>query len=141
MDTDCVFCGIVAGTIPSTTVYQDDQVQAFMDINPSSQGHLLVIPKRHHRDLLDTPEQTWAAVSTAGQRLARAAVDALGADGVNLINSCGAAAWQDVFHVHLHVVPRYGDQTKDRLQRPWKPVPGDLDAIAATGARLRNQLS
>lgn len=140
MESDCVFCGIVAGAIPSTKVYEDDQTLAFMDINPSAEGHLLVIPKQHHRDLLDTPAEALAAMTVVAQRLARAAVDGLGADGVNLINSCGAAAWQDVFHVHLHVVPRYLDLAKDRLQRPWEPEPGDLDAIAAIAQQVRDKL-
>lgn len=137
MADPCLFCGIVAGTIPSVTVAQDESTVAFMDINPASDGHLLVIPKRHSTDLLDIPADDLTAVTLAARRIAAAAVRELGADGVNLLNCCGARAWQSVFHFHLHVIPRYSDPAKDRLTLPWQPdVPGNRDAIAALGGRL-----
>ena len=86
------------------------------------------------RDLLEIDPGDLAAVAQAGQRLARAAKAALGADGVNLINSGGAVAWQTVFHFHLHVIPRYED---DPLRLPWVPAPGDPDEIRATGEQLK----
>lgn len=110
---------------------------AFMDINPGSDGHILVIPKRHSKDLFQIPVQDLTAVTLAAQRIAKAAVTEFGADGVNLLNCCGADAWQTVFHFHLHVIPRYVDKTKDRLVLPWQPgTPGDMEAIAALGGRL-----
>ena len=137
MIDQCLFCGIVAGNIPSVTVAEDDTTYAFMDINPASDGHLLVVPKRHSRDLLDIPAEDLSAVTLAAQRIAKAAIREFGADGVNLLNCCGADAWQTVFHFHLHVIPRYVDKTKDRLVPPWRPgTPGDMDAIAALGGRL-----
>jgi len=132
--SDCPFCGIVAGTIPSTKVYEDDRTLAFMDISPASDGHLLVVPKAHAKNLLEIPTDDLAAVVQTGQRMARRIVETLDADGVNLINSCGEAAWQTVFHFHLHVIPRYAG--RDGLTLPWVPTPGDADAIQATGARL-----
>ena len=77
-----------------------------------------------------------SAVTLAAQRIAKAAVAEFGADGVNLLNCCGADAWQTVFHFHMHVIPRYADGSKDRLTLPWSPEPGDKDAIAARGERL-----
>ena len=137
MSDQCLFCGIVAGDIPSVRVAEDDTTYAFMDINPASDGHLLVVPKRHSRDLFDIQADDLTAVTLAAQRIAKAAVGELGADGVNLLNCCGAEAWQTVFHFHLHVVPRYVDEAKDRLVRPWEPgTSGDTDAIAARGDRL-----
>ncbi|MBF6331848.1 HIT family protein [Nocardia transvalensis] len=137
MSDQCVFCGIVAGNVPSVKVAEDDTTYAFMDINPGSDGHLLVVPKRHSRDLLDIQADDLAAVTLTAQRVAKAAVKELGADGVNLLNCCGADAWQTVFHFHLHVIPRYVDKTKDRLVLPWQPgIRGDMDAIAALGNRL-----
>jgi histidine triad (HIT) family protein len=133
-DPDCLFCKIVAGELPATIVAEDERTVAFMDINPGTRGHLLVVPREHATDLLDIGPEDLAAVGQAGQRMARRVKDRLGADGVNLINSCGAAAWQTVFHFHLHVIPRYED---DPLRLPWVPAPGDLDEIAATGAELR----
>ncbi|MGQ0482933.1 MAG: HIT family protein [Pseudonocardia sp.] len=137
MSDSCLFCGIVAGAIPSVKVAEDAATYTFMDINPASDGHLLVVPRRHSRDLLDIPADDLTAVTLAAQRIARTAVGEFGADGVNLLNCCGADAWQSVFHFHLHVIPRYVDKTRDRLGLPWKPgVPGDKDVISALGGRL-----
>jgi histidine triad (HIT) family protein len=105
-----------------------------MDISPATRGHALVVPRRHATDLLEADAEDLAAVAVAAQRLAARAVDRLGADGVNLINSCGRAAWQTVFHLHMHVIPRYAD---DPLKLPWVPSPGDADEIAATAELLR----
>ncbi|TWE11840.1 HIT family protein [Rudaeicoccus suwonensis] len=133
-EADCLFCKIIAGEIPAERVDEDADTIAFMDINPGSTGHALVIPKKHARDLLEIDDDSLSAVAVAAKRLAGRAVDRLGAEGVNLLNCCGPVAWQTVFHFHMHVVPRYTD---DSLQLPWRPVAGDPDAIAATAAALR----
>ena len=133
-DPDCLFCKIVAGEIPSTRVDEDDRTVAFMDINPATRGHALVIPREHYRDLQDVPADELAATVVAAQRLAGRVRDRLDADGINLLNSCGAAAWQTVFHFHVHVIPRYDD---DPLRLPWRPHPGDADEIAAAGELLK----
>src|SRR5687768_14134944 len=134
MANDCLFCKIVAGELPSTRVDEDERTVAFMDIAPATRGHALVIPREHHRDLLDVPPEDLAATMAAARRLAERAVERRGADGVNLLNSCGRAAWQTVFHFHVHVIPRYDD---DPLRLPWTPGPGDEDEIAAAGVSLR----
>ena len=133
-DPDCLFCKIVAGELPAQRVDEDEHTVAFMDIAPATRGHALVIPRRHAADLLAIDPADLAATAQAAQRLARRAVPALGADGVNLINSCGADAWQTVFHFHIHVIPRYQG---DPLKLPWVPGPGDGDEIAATAELLR----
>lgn len=133
-DPDCLFCKIVAGELPATVIDEDEQTIAFMDINPATRGHALVVPREHAADLLEIEPSQLAAVSAAAQRLALRAKQRLGADGVNVINSCGAAAWQTVFHFHLHVIPRYAD---DPLRLPWQPAPGDAEEIAAAAAELR----
>lgn len=132
-DPDCLFCKIVAGELPATIVDQDDRTISFMDINPATKGHALVIPREHASDLLAVGEDDLGACMAAAQRLAKKAQDRLGADGVNLLNSCGAAAWQTVFHFHVHVVPRYDD---DPLELPWTPKPGDEEEIKAAAAEL-----
>lgn len=137
-DPDCLFCKIVAGDIPSTRVYEDERTIAFMDINPATRGHALVVPRTHARDLLEIEPGDLAAVAHAGQRLARTAKSVLEADGINLLNSCGADAWQTVFHFHLHVIPRYEG---DPLRLPWIPGPGDMDNIQATGQQLKERYS
>ena len=132
-DPDCLFCRIVAGELPATVIHQDDRTVAFMDINPATRGHALVVPRTHVEDLRAIGEDDLAAVARTAQRIAGRARDALGADGVNLLNSMGPAAWQTVFHFHLHVIPRYEG---DPLRLPWIPGPGDPDEIAAAGAAL-----
>lgn len=134
-DTNCLFCKIVAGEVPSTKIAEDELTVAFMDINPASFGHALVIPRAHAIDLHDISPRDLAACSAMAQRIAGRAVAALKADGVNLLNCAGADAWQTVFHFHLHVIPRYRDDpARDALRLPWKPTPGDRDTIAAAAA-------
>jgi histidine triad (HIT) family protein len=131
--SDSLFCKIVAGEIPSTRVREDERTVAFMDINPATRGHLLVVPRAHATDLLEIPQEDLAACMAAAQELAGRQRERLGAVGINLLNSCGAAAWQTVFHFHVHVIPRYDD---DPLRLPWRPAPGDADAIREAAARL-----
>ena len=135
MPDDCIFCAIVSGRIPATKVDEDDRVIAFMDINPATRGHTLVIPRVHAENVLEIDEEDLAACARMGQKIARRAVRGLGADGVNLLNSCGEHAWQTVFHFHLHVIPRYA---ADPLQLPWIPHSGDSEDIAAAAAVLRS---
>ncbi|MGB5110622.1 MAG: HIT family protein [Mycobacterium sp.] len=103
----CVFCAIAAGDAPAIRVYEDEDLLAILDIRPFTRGHTLVLPKRHVVDLTDTAQETVAAMATLGQRIARAArISGLHADGNNIVINDGKAAFQSVFHVHLHVVPR-----------------------------------
>ena len=132
-DPDCLFCKIVAGEVPSTIVAQDERTVAFMDINPATRGHVLVVPRAHSRDLHDIDVADLAAVAATAQRVAARALERLHADGVNLLNASGPAAWQTVFHFHVHVIPRYEG---DPLRLPWDPAPGDSEEIAAAGALL-----
>lgn len=133
-DPDCIFCKIVAGELPATIVDEDERTIAFMDIRPATRGHALVIPREHATDLLSIGLEDLDACMRGAQRLAHRLKEVLGADGINILNSCGAAAWQTVFHFHLHVVPRYEG---DPLELPWIPKEGDMDEIKATGAELR----
>jgi histidine triad (HIT) family protein len=130
---DCLFCRIVAGELPATVIHHDERTVAFMDINPATRGHALVVPRTHVPDLHAVGEDDLAAVARTARRVAGRAREALGADGVNLLNSTGQAAWQTVFHFHVHVIPRYQG---DPLRLPWVPGPGDPDEIAAAGAAL-----
>ncbi len=132
-DPDCLFCKIVAGEVPAQLVDDDERTVTFMDINPATRGHALVVPRAHARDLLEVEPEELAATVLSAQRIARRMKERLSADGVNLLNSCGAPAWQTVFHFHVHVIPRY---TGDPLRLPWTPQSGDPDAIAAAAARL-----
>jgi histidine triad (HIT) family protein len=130
---DCIFCRIIAGQLPSIRIHEDEAVVVIMDINPATRGHALVIPRRHARNLLEITPEDLSATVLAAQQLARRVTERLGAEGVNLINSCGSVAWQTVFHFHIHVIPRYSD---DPMKLPWTPAPGDMDAIAAVAQEL-----
>jgi histidine triad (HIT) family protein len=132
-DSDCLFCKIAAGEIPATIVAEGERTVAFMDINPATRGHVLVIPRAHARDVHEIDTEDLKAVAAAAQTVAGLAIERLGADGVNLLNSNGSAAWQTVFHFHMHVIPRYAN---DPLRLPWSPAQGDIDDIAAAGAQL-----
>jgi histidine triad (HIT) family protein len=131
---DCIFCKIVAGEVPAEVVQEDEQTIAFMDINPWTRGHALVIPRSHSKDLLEVSDEDLAHTASAAGRLAARMRERLGADGVNLLNATGAAAWQTVFHFHLHVIPRYED---DPLQLPTRPQEADKEELAAVAKELR----
>lgn len=133
-EPDCIFCQIVAGELPAQVIDEDERTLSFMDISPATRGHALVIPRRHARNLLEIEPEELAATVQAAQRLAQRVSERLGADGVNLLNSCGSAGWQTVFHFHIHVIPRYEG---DPLRLPWRPVQGDMEEIARAADELR----
>jgi histidine triad (HIT) family protein len=113
----CIFCAIIEGRAPAEVVFEDEETLAFMDINPANPGHTLVIPKRHVRNIYDLDEQTAAAVMRTAVRVAQAIRRALQPDGMNLVQSNERAGGQDIFHFHMHLIPRwYGDGL--RLARP-----------------------
>lgn len=126
-----IFARIVSGEIPSAKVYEDDHTYAFLDINPASRGHTLVICKEERAGLLDLPPELAAAVARTTQLVARALVDALAPDGFNIVQNNGAAAGQVVFHYHVHIIPRWEG---DRALAHWKPgsaAPDELRDLAA----------
>ena len=137
MATDCVFCKIRDGELPSMRVYEDDHTLAIMDINPLNAGHCLVITKAHAPTLWDAkPEDLQAAIATA-QKVAVALKTAVKPDGLNMLQANGAAAFQSVFHYHLHLIPRWNNDGKGF---DWALVPGDRAQIQAIGERLREAI-
>jgi histidine triad (HIT) family protein len=131
---DCIFCKILAGELPAQKVQEDERTVAFLDINPWTRGHAVVIPRRHSGDLFEIPDEDLADVAAAAKRLAARMRDTLGCDGINLLNSCGRAAWQTIFHFHLHVIPRYEG---DPLELPTRPTQAEPEELAAVAAELR----
>lgn len=107
MSSHCVFCSIVKGEIPATKVYEDDDVLAFMDIGPVVKGHTLVIPKSHHNPITETPVPVLQKLIAIVQRVARAQLQGLDADGINVSQANGQTAGQVVPHIHFHVIPRF----------------------------------
>ena len=134
---DCIFCAIVEGAIPATIVYEEDQILAFMDINPANSGHLLVIPKRHYRNIFDINVEMAGKIMQVGALLARAIKTALNPDGLNLLQSSESAAFQTVFHFHLHLIPRWED---DSLVLPWQPQQGDMNQIVEVANKIRQHI-
>jgi histidine triad (HIT) family protein len=133
-EADCIFCAIAAGDAPAEIVDSDEYTVAFMDINPATRGHALVIPRTHSADLMEIDDEDLERTNLAARRLARRMDQALAPAGFNVINACRSAAWQTVFHFHLHVIPRYED---DPLKLPWIPRGADMAAIARVAAEIR----
>jgi len=135
--TDCVFCKIRDGKIPSMKIYEDQATMAFMDINPLNTGHCLVVTKNHAATIWDAETADLQAAIATARRVALALRETVKPDGLNMLQANGAAAFQSVPHFHLHLIPRF---TGDGKGFDWKPVPGDPAAITATGERLRAAL-
>jgi diadenosine tetraphosphate (Ap4A) HIT family hydrolase len=131
--SDCIFCAIATGQAPASAVYEDDLALAFLDIQPVNPGHLLIIPKRHAAQLADLDEQTGAHLFCVAMRLAQALRrSGVRCEGVNLFLADGEAAFQEVFHIHLHVLPRFtGDPFKIDADWSIQPARDELDALAA----------
>ena len=136
-DPDCVFCKIVAGTIPCIKLYEDDETLSFMDINPVHDGHCLVISKSHHPTIFDLPPEGFAVAARVATRVAKAVQAALAPDGLNLVQSNGPGAAQSVRHFHLHILPR---RMRDGLLMNWPLNPGDRARIAEIAERIRAHL-
>jgi histidine triad (HIT) family protein len=129
-DPSCIFCDIVAGDAPADCVFEDDLTLAFMDVSPTSDGHVLVIPKRHQPDVFALEEPETDAVWHSTLRVARAVRDALAPDGMNLHQSNGRVANQHIMHFHLHVIPRYvtgGTGSRSRITETADRIRGALD--------------
>jgi len=134
MASDCIFCAIVEKRAPSETIYEDEHVIAFMDINPATDGHALVIPRAHVRDIWEIDQEEAAATMRAAVTVAEMIRSSLSPEGINMLHSTGAVAFQSVFHFHLHLVPR---RRGDGIRLPWIPTPGDPERIAEVAALLR----
>lgn len=133
---NCIFCGIARGDIPSEVVYEDESTYAFLDNKPVNKGHTLVVPKQHVRNMLDATPDMHAAVYSTAQKVARAQREALGADGVNISNNNEPAAGQEVFHYHVHVIPRFEG---DGLSH-WPKVEYGEGETSEFGAKLTRAL-
>ena len=132
--SDCVFCKIRDGQIPSVKVFEDDKTFCIMDINPLNPGHCLVITKVHAANLFESKSADLEAAIGTARRVARAIKRALAPDGLNMLQANGAAAFQSVPHFHLHLIPRW---TNDGKGFDWTPVPGDREQTARIGETLR----
>jgi histidine triad (HIT) family protein len=131
---NCIFCAIASGEGTAEIVASDEHTVAFLDINPATRGHSLVIPRNHAESLFQVDEDDLLATMAAARRLAQRMRETIEPDGINILNSTGRAAWQSVFHFHLHVIPRYVD---DPLTLPWVPGPADPGELSRVAEELR----
>ncbi|MBI3573605.1 HIT family protein [Candidatus Kaiserbacteria bacterium] len=133
----CIFCKIAKGEIPSTKVYEDDRTLAFLDIRPVNPGHTLIIPKAHYRNILDIPEEAFLDVARTIKKVAPAVKAGSGAEGVNVSSSHEPSAGQEVFHLHFHIIPRFGG---DGLKHWPKSSYAEGEATAAA-EKIKKALS
>ena len=136
---DCIFCKIINGEIPAVKVLDEEPVLAFMDINPASRGHMLVIPKRHAESIFEISEGDLAIVIKEVKRCARAVKEALKAEGVTVLQLNGRASGQVVPHLHIHIMPRW--ENDGLTVSSWEMKPGDMEEIKDIAQRVKEHLS
>ena len=135
---DCIFCKIAAGEIPSATVYEDDDFRAILDLGPAAKGHTLVIPKSHSDNLLSVEPDTAAKALKVISKPANAIKEALGCDGINVVQNNGEAAGQTVMHLHFHIIPRYKN---DSVNIGWQPMKPSNEELAATADLIKEKMN
>lgn len=135
---DCIFCKIAAGEITSATVYEDDDFRAILDLGPAAKGHTLVIPKSHSDNLLSVEPDTAAKALKVISKTANAIKEALGCDGINVVQNNGEAAGQTVMHLHFHIIPRYKN---DSVNIGWQPMKPSNEELAATAALIKEKMN
>ncbi len=133
-DPNCIFCKVIAGEIPSQVIDSDARTVTVMDINPATRGHVVVVTRAHAENLLELGDDDLLAAMQAVRRVTGLLKEKLHPAGFNILHNIGRAAWQSIFHFHVHVIPRYED---DPLQLPWLPEPADPDELARVADRIR----
>ncbi len=130
-DTNCIFCKIANGEIPSKTLYEDDKFRVILDLGPASKGHALILPKEHYADLYELPEETAGEVMKLAKKMAAQMTQRLGCEGFNLVQNNGELAGQTVFHFHMHLLPRYRDDGQKIGWKPQEATQEELETIRA----------
>jgi len=130
-DTNCIFCKIANGEIPSKTLYEDDKFRVILDLGPASKGHALILPKEHYADLYELPEETAGEVMKLAKKMAAQMMQRLGCEGFNLVQNNGELAGQTVFHFHMHLIPRYRDDGQKIGWKPQEATQEELETIRA----------
>ena len=131
-DSNCIFCKIANGEIPSTSIYEDDTFKVILDLGPATKGHALILPKDHAADLFELPEDTAEKAMALAKKLGKQMVENLKADGLNLVQNNGEAAGQTVKHFHLHLIPRYKDDGQHILWNPGEISKEEMEEIKNT---------
>lgn len=128
-DNNCIFCKIIAGEIPSTTIYEDDDFKVILDINPATRGHAIILPKNHAKDLFELPDEDAEKIFKVAKKCGAAMMEVLSCDGFNVLQNNGEIAGQTVFHLHIHLIPRYADDNL-RIQLQSGTLPEDAAQLA-----------
>lgn len=128
-DTNCIFCKIANGEIPSKTLYEDENFRVILDLGPATKGHALILPKSHYANLYELPEEIAGEVMKLAKTMAAQLTEKLHCDGLNLVQNNGEKAGQTVFHFHMHLIPRYKADTQKIGWVPEKPLPEELEEI------------
>ncbi|HHH8366444.1 TPA: HIT family protein [Streptococcus pyogenes] len=136
---NCIFCSIIQGDIPSSKVYEDEQVLAFLDISQTTKGHTLVIPKQHVRNLLEMTAETASHLFARIPKITRAIQSATGATAMNIINNNEALAGQTVFHAHVHLVPRYNEE--DGISIQYTTHESDFPVLEKLARQINQEVS
>jgi len=131
--SDCIFCKVVNQELPSYTIYEDDEVKAFLDINPSVPGHTMVIPKQHYESFQETPPEVLAKVMSVAQKIAPSVLKTVDAEAYNFTNNCGRAAGQIIMHTHFHLMPRRSDDGK----KLWGGREGDPEELKQIAEKIK----
>lgn len=134
-DSNCIFCKIIAGEIPSAVVYEDDDFRAILDVNPASRGHVIILPKNHAANIFELSEEDASKVFVVAKKIAEALKKTYSCDGVNILQNNGEAAGQTVFHLHVHVIPRFEN---DGIDMQW--VPGETPDLETVAAEIKKNL-
>lgn len=130
-DTNCIFCKIANGEIPSKTLYEDDKFRVILDLGPALKGHALILPKEHYADLYELQEETAGEVMKLAKKMATQMTQRLGCEGFNLVQNNGELAGQTVFHFHMHLIPRYRDDGQKIGWKPQEATQEELETIRA----------
>ena len=135
-DTNCIFCKIANGEIPSKTLYEDEDFRVILDLGPASKGHALILPKNHYANLYELPEETAGEVMKLAKRMAVQMTERLGCEGFNLVQNNGELAGQTVFHFHMHLIPRYRE---DGQKIGWKPQEVSQEELEETRKQIAGE--
>ena len=136
-DASCIFCRIAQKQVPASLIFEDEKVLAFLDVKPLNEGHTLVIPKAHYEGIFEIPQVLIGYLHGVAKQIALAVKKATGADGISIIQQNGKAAGQEIFHLHVHVIPRYEGQ---KLPRFSELSEVDREKLSQTAAKIRNYL-
>lgn len=125
-DSNCIFCKIANGEIPSTTLYEDDSFRVIFDIAPASFGHAIILPKNHAKDIYELSTEDASKIFVVAKKIATALKQVLNCEGINILQNNGEIAGQTVFHLHMHIIPRYNDDT---VTISWMPGKADMEEL------------